>query len=1065
VVVAVVALLLVGCGFLFWRLVEEPISLDFLTPVIVEAFDASTAAGSQATITGTQLAWDERRQSLQLLVTGFAVDDAAGQRSFAMPVMSIDFSFGRLLQGEVEVTEIEISGAQLSVRRDQQGDFTVLLFQKDTQDAPRQPRQILTAPGRAPVQVSGEQALSAINALLHDRDLGPISQLERVSLVDSQIIVNDQVLGFSWTLPADLIVLERTADGLAGEVDVGLPLGKEKARARLAYVYNSTTGTLDVAGQLADLDTGRLTALLPQVRGLSVVDTVLNGDVSATLGSSGRLFFVDFELRMGSGQLRPAFEAAPPVPITSGEINGRIDLAHSTLSIYRAVLQTGSSEEPGPRLEVAAEVTRDESGAKADGWDLTLTGTATPFPVTDLAWLWPAAYGSAAHSWVMENITDGTVSNLTAEAHFDLGSGGARNDEIKGSFGFRDLTLHYLRPMPPMLSLEGTTDVDLSSLVFHVAGGRSEGLSLGPGTVTISDLDKSQTQMLIEMPVAGSLSDMLKVLDEPRLRLISEAGIDRSGAEGSGRVRVTMGFPLSNDLRDDEIALKAIGTFTDVTMRRVVLGQDISARRIEVTSDMERLTIAGDVAMAGSDFQADYRQDYTGYMELKGSGSAIQASTIAAIVPEMSDRLGGKVASDFTIMGNPTGRLTIDVTSDLTNATLDLPLVEWKKAAGVRASVAGTTTLQDGVLRQIDLRRFDDDTRSLAGAFQFDATGEFSTARLSHFHGPEMTLDDVSIRETADSLAVDIGGGRIDARSWIETARLPAPPQGDRPGATFANTNTEIAIRNLQSVQLPRGALQNVQANVLMASGETQFDLTGSLIVNGANRGAVDLGYDPNPSGGKHAHLRLDDAGAFLIAMDLTDVIAGGSFDWQAQSVPGNPDGPITGTVTMRHFRLTQVPEALQVLMVAGLTGIEDALKGDGVSFDILTGDLSLDEDRLSTEQLRAVGSALGVLASGKLDVGDDTIDLSGKLVPAYAINRFLRNIPILGYVITGGKDQGLFAVNYDISGSLQDPKVTVNPLSALTPPILRSLVELVSDGSDSATTPSGIREPSGPQR
>ena len=67
-------------------------------------------------------------------------------------------------------------------------------------------------------------------------------------------------------------------------------------------------------------------------------------------------------------------------------------------------------------------------------------------------------------------------------------------------------------------------------------------------------------------------------------------------------------------------------------------------------------------------------------------------------------------------------------------------------------------------------------------------------------------------------------------------------------------------------------------------------------------------------------------------------------------------------------------------------------------------------------------------------------MDLSGTVVPSYTVNQVLGNIPILGGLLTGGKDEGLFAANYKMNGSLEDPKVDVNPLSILAPGILRRL-------------------------
>ena len=67
-----------------------------------------------------------------------------------------------------------------------------------------------------------------------------------------------------------------------------------------------------------------------------------------------------------------------------------------------------------------------------------------------------------------------------------------------------------------------------------------------------------------------------------------------------------------------------------------------------------------------------------------------------------------------------------------------------------------------------------------------------------------------------------------------------------------------------------------------------------------------------------------------------------------------------------------------------------------------------------------------------------------------YTLNSLLGNIPGLGDVLVGPKGGGVFAATYQVSGALVDPDVTVNPLSALAPGILRGLVKgLFGNGSD----------------
>ncbi len=1070
VLIGLVALLLVICGFLFWRLVEGPLSLDFLTPVLVEAFDAQDQAGASAQITGTWLFWDDKRQSLELQVTDLTVDDATGARSFALPLANIDFSFGRLLEGKVEVTDIEMIGARLTVRRNADQGFEVLLFQPSGSSPPPQSisrrtpetgsrEAILTEPGKAE-QAEGEVVMTAIDALLSGKGLGPIKDLRTVSLKNSKIIVDDRVLGFHWVLPANNIILQRSQTGLSGKIAVGLPFGADRAEVDLAFEFDKASGVLDIAGQIEGVDLAALAKFLPQVHGLTVLESVLNGDVSATLGEGGKIFFVDFELTAGPGQLRPAFDALPPVTISGGAISGRIDLAASSLSIYDARLQTGSKEAPGPEIASTLELRAEGKGV----WDLKATAQASGLSVAQLDWLWPAVYGANAHAWVVENITNGMVSNLSAVVDLRLSGEGAEYETLSGSFDFQDLTLYYLRPMPPMTGLSGTIKVTGDRMVFDVEKGQSEGLALGPGTVTIYDLAQDLPKILIEIPVAGSLAYMLAVLDQPRLALMSKAGIDRKGAKGQGRLDVTMGFPLLSDLDAGDMSLTAKGRFKNVLMRRAVLGQDIASPSLALTSTLQRLTIKGDAEIAGSRIETSYVQDYDGRLELEGHGGAIKAQTLIALVPDLAKILGGDLAGSFTIKGNPYGNLTIDADVDLTRTSLRPQLAEWSKGVGTPGRASGEVVLNGGDLQSIDHLKLSAPGLDAAGDITFTDGSRLKTARLSHVKYREFDLTDLRMTQQTESLQVSVGGGTIDVRPWISQDHNPVDKANTSLRKADAPPKTVVTLTNLQRVILPDGDLRNVTATIDNSQKIFYIDLTGTLYVGGRVEGQVAIAFQSKQGSGRRGSLTIADAGSMLRALGAGDYVEGGTLSWRGQTPPGQPEALLAGTLSVGAFKVKEVPPALKVIMVAGLTGIEDALSGPGVSFDKLTGDLSIKGDRFSSKQLRAIGLALGIFASGTVDISEDRIDIEGKVVPAYAINSFLDKIPVLGWVITGGEDQGLFAVSYDVEGSLKEPRITINPISALTPPVLRSLVEAITDGDDSDRRPSNIEEPEGSQ-
>ena len=64
-----------------------------------------------------------------------------------------------------------------------------------------------------------------------------------------------------------------------------------------------------------------------------------------------------------------------------------------------------------------------------------------------------------------------------------------------------------------------------------------------------------------------------------------------------------------------------------------------------------------------------------------------------------------------------------------------------------------------------------------------------------------------------------------------------------------------------------------------------------------------------------------------------------------------------------------------------------------------------------------------------------------------------LGEIPLIGNLIVGRKGEGLFALDYGITGPLDEPIITVNPLTALAPGFLRNFFRLFRGIDEPAPT------------
>ena len=102
----------------------------------------------------------------------------------------------------------------------------------------------------------------------------------------------------------------------------------------------------------------------------------------------------------------------------------------------------------------------------------------------------------------------------------------------------------------------------------------------------------------------------------------------------------------------------------------------------------------------------------------------------------------------------------------------------------------------------------------------------------------------------------------------------------------------------------------------------------------------------------------------------------------------------------------------------------------------------------------------MGFTAQGWLDTAKERTEITGAFVPLYGLNNVVSQVPLIGPLLGGGSNEGLFAVNFAVSGPIAKPTVSVNPLSAVAPGFLRKLF-----GAGGGDAFANGAQPSGPEQ
>ena len=378
-----------------------------------------------------------------------------------------------------------------------------------------------------------------------------------------------------------------------------------------------------------------------------------------------------------------------------------------------------------------------------------------------------------------------------------------------------------------------------------------------------------------------------------------------------------------------------------------------------------------------------------------------------------------------------TERPSIQFDGDLKEARLATPL-GWSKAAGTPGHAEARAMLDHGRLVGLE------GLRAEAPGLNVVARSELVNGLPSVVHLERGEIGRSSVTGTivlpqreGEPYRVTLAGPRLDLEGRLGGSGASGRTEG-APGPPYA--------ADLRFDHVTLGPGRSLGAVTLVASGEGMHIAHAHLATGGPERARVDVMAAP---GGRRLTASAADLGALLRDTGVMTELTGGTLQIGGVFEDHAPGAPFNGTFDLKGFKIGGAPVAGKLLQALTVYGIVDALRGPGLAFDRFETPFQLEGSVLQVENARAFSASLGVTASGRLDYARKTVDISGTIVPAYFFNALPGRIPLLGRLFSPEKGSGLFAVNYGVHGSLADPSVSVNPLSALTPGFTRRLFDI----------------------
>ena len=995
VLAALVLTVIVVAGVGAWRLGSGPISIASITPYIETAL-SDTSSGRRVIIGASSLVWDPADHAIEVRADRVSVFDGDGKAVMVVPEMTVRFRLPALLRGVILPRTITFVRPAVTVIRAADGGWEFSAV-PDTEQGP---------------------AASTGSGLALELIERGLAELDRFRLVDARLVIDDRRAHALWVVPRVSLALDHVRNEFAVGASLELDLDGQtvplRGSGRLDAAYNLRSAELSVA----DLVPAHLARRLVELQGLAALDLPISGtvrfeDAPTGAGDGPALWF---DLAAGAGQVvRPELTGGA-LPVSRATMRGTYRIAQDALQLDAATLGLATTA-----LTLSGSA-RDLTGQAAVEGNVAIAS----LPLDDLRKYWPAEMGANARRWILANMSQGTIRDLAVRFAFHRDGPDVALDTLDGSLAVDGTKLRYIKSQPLIEQVSGQVKFDPQHFDIAVAGGRLRGLTINGAQLTISGLSEREQAMTIEVDQSGPVSDVLALLDLPPFGYVRRYGFAPQAITGDVAGHMSLKFPLVDRLSLDDVALHATARLSDLRVPKAVRDFDLTDGRLDLNLDKAGMGLAGEGRLGGVRAAVSWTENF-----VRGASAPFRrrydvTATLVdadrkALGLDAGDVLDGPVGATLAYTDPWAGPSTLLGQLDLAKASLKVADLGWSKPAGQAASA------------RFDLRLVDGRFASLASS---ELTGGGLSARASGTFGPAGKLARLDVQQLkvdatdvaghvawqGDRLDVDLTGRSLDASALMGGDDL----DNNKP------TRAMTVSARLDRVVLGRNR-QLDKVDLRAESDGTKW--LNAALSSAVGKGTMRLSLVPR-AGGRDLSITSDDAGGVLEAFDLTPDVHGGKLTIEGRYDDTESVDRLTARVGIDNYRIVRAPLLARLLAVTSIAAIPDLLNGDGLLFQDLSLQVTKMPGRLEIAKGRASGRALGLSVEGTITGADDVADLTGTVVPINSIQGPIESIPLLGPLVKGG----VFAFAYSVKGPIDNPDVSVNPLSVLAPGFVRDL-------------------------
>lgn len=608
------------------------------------------------------------------------------------------------------------------------------------------------------------------------------------------------------------------------------------------------------------------------------------------------------------------------------------------------------------------------------------------------------------------------------EAHFD--------------YSGLDMVLHPKLPVLEQISGQAVLQGDVMRIVSP-EGGIMNDQTMADIDVIISNIIVAGTAPVLRgtgavtgpaqgmLPLVAQLFDTQPMLDE---------------IEGRQTSKVDLVFPLTGKEEDLQFSVKT--EVTDTAFELPHIGKPFQAEKLFVETTDEKLTVRSSgkvrlLAEAETPWPAELLWQEN--MKNLGAETFIEATLTTidnpapAVLANLKTDISGRIVHNLTLRRNTDRQDWFDVTinSDLTPAQVNVKSFDWQKPADTKGEFRVEGRLhRNGRIYDAEMILLDAPEAEILGAAYLSLDDNMTTEDFALNLSPfKLGKTNASVIYQDETFSLT---GELFNFTGIGQGRLHEDMQ--LADGSYEFDLDKLIFRGGEFHDIKGFLLRDNnrwdEAHVNAKVGTDNSDFT-MLLSDGETR---DDGHTP-----KHLEVFSGNAGAAVRALGVYENLHKGKMEvFMKIDREYSPFGfDATGHALVENTFVRNAPAMVRLLSLVSLEQIMSA--NQGIAFNEMKFPLEMQDRKLFIKDGRMEGPNIAMKLAGMVDFKNNTLELDGSLTPASGLNSVLARVPVFGALLTGTQG-AMMVADFGIEGPASEPEVWANPLSIVTPGILKDI-------------------------